>query len=131
MAYLVSITSRGERDLADLYGEIKADQSDAALEWYRALKDSILSLEEQPNRCPLIRKRNKLRHLFYGHKPHVYRVIYRVLEKRKLKCSTSGMAHGGSPKRQIWPKWTLARFDFETNLAPFSSNSFLGGGVAL
>jgi toxin ParE1/3/4 len=83
MAYLVSITSRAERDLADLYGEINADQSDAALEWYRALKDSILSLEEQPNRCPLIRKRNKLRHLLYGHKPHVYRVIYRVLEKRK------------------------------------------------
>ena len=83
MAYLVSITSRAERDLANLYGEINADQSDAALEWYRALKDSILSLEEQPNRCPLIRKRNKLRHLLYGHKPHVYRVIYRVLENRK------------------------------------------------
>jgi plasmid stabilization system protein ParE len=63
MAYLVSITSRAERDLANLYGEINADQSDAALKWYRALKDSILTLEEQPNRCPLIRKRNKLRHL--------------------------------------------------------------------
>jgi toxin ParE1/3/4 len=83
MAYLVSITSRAERDVADLYGEMNADQSDAALKWYQALKDSILSLEEQPNRCPLIRKRNKLRHLLYGHKPHVYRVIYRVLENRK------------------------------------------------
>lgn len=26
---------------------------------------------------------SKLRHLLYGHKPHIYRVIYRVLEKRK------------------------------------------------
>jgi toxin ParE1/3/4 len=97
VAYLVSITSRAERDLADLYGEIKADQSDAALEWYRALKDSILSLEEQPNRCPLIRKRNKLRHLFYGHKPHVYRVIYRVLEKRK-EVEVLHIRHGARRK---------------------------------
>jgi plasmid stabilization system protein ParE len=93
MAYLVSITSRAERDLADLYGEINADQSDAALEWYRALKDSILSLEEQPNRCPLIRKRNKLRHLFYGHKPHVYR----VLEKRK-EVEVLHIRHGARRK---------------------------------
>jgi plasmid stabilization system protein ParE len=83
MAYLVSITSRAERDLADLYGEINAEHSDAALKWYRALKESILSLEEQPNRCPLIRKRKKLRHLLYGHKPRISRVIYRVLENRK------------------------------------------------
>jgi plasmid stabilization system protein ParE len=97
MAYLVSITSRAERDLADLYGEINADQSDAALEWYRALKDSILSLEEQPNRCPLIRKRNKLRHLLYGHKAHVYRVIYRVLEKRK-EVEVLHIRHGAQRK---------------------------------
>jgi len=97
MAYLISIASRAERDLADLYGEINADQSDAALEWYRALKDSILSLEEQPNRCPLIRKRNKLRHLLYGHKPHVYRVIYRVLEKRK-EVEVLHIRHGARRK---------------------------------
>jgi len=97
MAYLISMASRAERDLADLYGEINADQSDAALEWYRALKDSILSLEEQPNRCPLIRKRNKLRHLLYGHKPHVYRVIYRVLEKRK-EVEVLHIRHGARRK---------------------------------
>ena len=91
------MASRAERDLADLYGEINADQSDAALEWYRALKDSILSLEEQPNRCPLIRKRNKLRHLLYGHKPHVYRVIYRVLEKRK-EVEVLHIRHGARRK---------------------------------
>ena len=55
MAYLVSITSRAERDLAQLYLEINAEHSDAALNWYRALKEATLGLEEQPNRCPLIR----------------------------------------------------------------------------
>jgi toxin ParE1/3/4 len=83
MAYLVKITSRAERDLAELYGKINAEHSDAALEWYRGLKEAILSLEERPNRSPVTRRKNELRHLLYGHKPHVYRVIYRVLERSK------------------------------------------------
>jgi mRNA-degrading endonuclease RelE of RelBE toxin-antitoxin system len=52
------------------------------LEWYWGIKKAILSLEQQPNRCQLIRKKDQLRHLLYGRKPHVYRVIYRVLEKQ-------------------------------------------------
>jgi toxin ParE1/3/4 len=83
MAYLVSITSRAERDLADLYGEIDAEYSEAARKWYFGLKQAILSLEQQPNRCPLTRERGNLRQLLYGHKPHVYRVIYRVREKEE------------------------------------------------
>ena len=83
MAYLVSLSSRAERDLARLYGEIHAGRSDAALKWYRGLKDAILSLEQQPNRCPVAPESGKLRHLLYGHKPHIYRAIYRVLEDRK------------------------------------------------
>jgi len=67
MAYLVSITSRAERDLAHLYREINADHSDAALKSNLGLKEAILSLEVQPNRCPVTRRRDKLRHLFYGH----------------------------------------------------------------
>ena len=83
MAYLVNITWRAERDLVQLYSQINANNSDAALKWYLGLKHAILSLEKYPNRCPAIRTRDKLRHLLYGHKPHVYRVIYRVLEKQK------------------------------------------------
>jgi plasmid stabilization system protein ParE len=83
MAYLVNITSRAERDLAQLYQKINAEHSDAAVKWYRGLREDILSLEENPNRCAVIREKGKLRHLLYGHKPHIYRVIYRVLEKQK------------------------------------------------
>lgn len=36
-----------------------------------------------PNRCPVTPEYESLRHLLYGHKPHVYRVIYRILEKHK------------------------------------------------
>jgi plasmid stabilization system protein ParE len=82
MAYRVNITFRAERDLAHLYREINAEHSGAALKWYRGLKESILSLQERPNRCPVTRKRDHLRHLLYGHKPHIYRVIFRVLPKQ-------------------------------------------------
>jgi toxin ParE1/3/4 len=83
MAYLVSVTARAERDLVLLFDAINAERSDAALKWYKGLKKAILSLEEQPNRCPETPENAKLRHLLYGHKPHVYRVIYRVTEKTK------------------------------------------------
>jgi toxin ParE1/3/4 len=83
MAYLVSISSRPQRDLAQIYTRINADDSDAALKWYRGFKSAILSLEEQPNRCPATPENDKLRHLLYGHKPHIYRAIYRVVEKRE------------------------------------------------
>jgi plasmid stabilization system protein ParE len=66
-----------------LYRQINAEYSDTAMEWYLGIREAILSLERQPNRCPLTRRKSKLRHLLYGHKPYVYRVIYRVQEKRK------------------------------------------------
>jgi toxin ParE1/3/4 len=96
-AYLVSITNRAERDLADLYEEIHARHSGAALEWYRGLKLAILSLEHHPSRCPVTRASEKLRHLLYGRKPHVYRVIYRVMEKLK-RVEVLHIRHGARRK---------------------------------
>lgn len=83
MAYLVNLTARAERDLAHLYAEINAQHSDAALRWYRGLTDAILSLEKRPNRCPVTPEKVQLRHLLYGHRPHVYRVIFRVVERER------------------------------------------------
>ncbi|MGH9500757.1 MAG: type II toxin-antitoxin system RelE/ParE family toxin [Terriglobales bacterium] len=97
MAYDVSITSRAERDLACLYEDLNVEHSGAALKWYWGLKRAILSLENRPNRCPLIRKRDKLRHLLYGHKPNVYRVIYRVQEKEK-QVEVLHIRHGARRK---------------------------------
>jgi toxin ParE1/3/4 len=84
MAYLVNTTSHAEWDLARLYRQVNAEHSDMAMRWYLGIKEAILSLEQRPNRCPLTRRKDKLRHLLYGHKPHIYRIIYRVLEKQKL-----------------------------------------------
>lgn len=84
MAYRVSLSVRAQRDLELLFLQIKAEESDAAFKWYLGFKEAILSLEEQPNRCPVTPECDQFRHLLYGNRPHAYRIIYRVLEKQKL-----------------------------------------------
>ncbi len=78
MAYLVKIAARAERDLAALYIEINAEESERARQWYVKLKASIFGLGEMPDRHPITRESKRLRHLLFGHKPHVYRVIFRI-----------------------------------------------------
>ena len=97
MEYLVDITLHAERDLACLYRQVNAEYSDAAMKWYWGIKEAILSLEQHPNRGSLTREKDKLRHLLYGHKPNVYRVIYRVLEKLK-KVEVLTIRHGARRK---------------------------------
>jgi toxin ParE1/3/4 len=96
MAYLVRIASRAERDLVSLYEEINAPDS-AARRWYRGLKQAILSLAERPNRCPVTPENRRLRHLLYGEKPHLYRVIYRV-DGRRRQVDVLHIRHGARRK---------------------------------
>jgi len=83
MAYDVRILPRAERDLDELFEEINVQYSEAALKWYGGLAEAIFSLQDHPARCPIIRKRDRLRHLLYGEKPNVYRVIFRILERQE------------------------------------------------
>lgn len=83
MAYVVRIANRAERDLGALYDFIHAAESMAALRWYEGLKRAILSLATHPHRCPATPENHRLKHLLYGGKPHVYRVIYRVNDRQK------------------------------------------------
>ena len=93
MAYLIDITARAKRDLYSVFEEIHASGSEAALNWYRGLYAAILTLERQHNRCPSKRENSNLRHLLYGHKPHIYRVIYRVL-KKQMQVNVLHIRHG-------------------------------------
>jgi len=97
MAYAVNITSRAERDLADLYERINAENSDVALQWYWGLKQTIVTLRKHPNRCPVTGEGGKLRHLLYGRKPHVYRVIFRVRDGQK-QVEVLHIRHGARRK---------------------------------
>jgi toxin ParE1/3/4 len=81
MAYLVNVSLRAEEDLAGIYAAINADSSDSAFRWFQGLERAILTLEENPERCPVTPEDANLRHLLHGKKPHVYRVIYRLVHK--------------------------------------------------
>ena len=83
MAYRVKIMPRAQRDLTDLYVRVGARSIDAVHIWYRGLRQVIRSLKDNPQRCPTTPESEDFRHLLYGNKPHIYRVIYRVLEKQK------------------------------------------------
>ena len=83
MAYRVKITPRAQRDLAGIYRSIDAPSSGAAVSWYLGLRDAIRSLRLRPNRCPETPEDKGLRHLLYGNRPYVYRVIYRVVESQQ------------------------------------------------
>jgi plasmid stabilization system protein ParE len=88
MAYLVELSVRAEQDLDEIFNRISAgDSADAAL-WYFGLEKAINTLRSLPRRCPIIPESNTtkvgLRHLLYGSKRDVYRVIYDIDEPRKL-----------------------------------------------
>jgi toxin ParE1/3/4 len=81
MAYLVKVMPRAERDLNAIYVAINAEHSDAAFRWFNGLERALLTLEDFPTRCPVTAEDAQLRHLLFGTRPHVYRVIYRILER--------------------------------------------------
>jgi toxin ParE1/3/4 len=97
MAYLINITARASRDMAQLYDDINAPDSEVAERWYMGLKQSILSLEQLPKRCAATPENRKLRHLLYGDNPHIYRVIYRILERKK-RVEILHIRHGARRK---------------------------------
>jgi len=87
MAYLVELTLRAERDLAYLYDRISGDDSIAAARWFKGLEQAIYTLERFPRRCSLApesrKAKRRLRHLLYGAKRDVYRVIFEIDEPRQ------------------------------------------------
>ena len=88
MTYRVELTARAARDLNLLYEEKHAAESRAAARWFNGLEKAVYTLEVYPLRCAAAPESKKakrsLRHLLYGKKPHVYRVIYEIDERNKL-----------------------------------------------
>jgi mRNA-degrading endonuclease RelE of RelBE toxin-antitoxin system len=65
-----------------------ADLSVAAHRWFNGIEKAVCTLEAQPYRRPAApesaKAKRALRHLLYGRKPHVYRIIYEIDEPRKV-----------------------------------------------
>ena len=83
MEYEVSFSRRAEIDLDLLFLKIDAENSEAALKWYLGLREAVLSLDMNPSRCPVTPESKSHRHLLYGRRADMYRVIFRIFERTK------------------------------------------------
>jgi toxin ParE1/3/4 len=93
MKYLVRLTGRALRDLEATYNFVEGDASHHAFAWFNRLAKAIYSLERFPGRGLVIPENKKLRHLLFGKKPHIYRIIYAV-DKRRHVVNVLHIRHG-------------------------------------
>jgi mRNA-degrading endonuclease RelE of RelBE toxin-antitoxin system len=96
VAYGVEITARAERDLADIYRRIQAETSPLAAKWFNGMARAMSSLDRYPKRAPIAPENRALRHLLYGKKPYVYRIIFKIDEEN----STVYILHIRPPRRE-------------------------------
>lgn len=79
--YNVEITVAAERDVEEIWTYIAADSPENATAFIVRLEEQIDSLEQFPERCPLIPENEQLgtayRHLLHG----AYRTIFRIAGK--------------------------------------------------
>jgi plasmid stabilization system protein ParE len=104
MAYRVELAARAARDLEILYEEKHVAESQTAARWFNGLEEAVHALADYPERCPMApearRMKRKIRHLLYGNKPHIYRVVYDIDERRKTVWILT-IRHGA--RRQLKP----------------------------
>jgi len=80
MAYRIELTIGAGRNLKRIYEHVDAEDSGQAHVWFNGLESTILSLDEHPARGATIPEDRTLRHLLYGTKPNIYRIIYGIDE---------------------------------------------------
>jgi plasmid stabilization system protein ParE len=99
LTFVVEITDLALAEAADYVHFIREAKKEpqSAEEWFRALLAAIFSLEEQPERCPLIPERHdfgvEIRHLIY----FSHRIIFSV--DHHGKYVTVQRIYHGSRKR--------------------------------
>jgi len=53
--------------------------------WFEALEEAVASLSKFPERCSLAPESTafpyEVRHLLYGHRPHIYRILFTIRDK--------------------------------------------------
>jgi plasmid stabilization system protein ParE len=83
MAFLVELTAEAEREADAILEWLLAHHAgDTGIRWFSALEHAMASLSEFPERCALAPEDKafpfEVRHMLYGHKPHVYRILFRI-----------------------------------------------------
>jgi len=101
MTYRVELTERANRDLRRIFQYINADSSPQASVWFNALEAAILSLDQHPERSPVPPENRALRHLLFGKKPNIYRIIF-MIDRRAQIGSVLHIRRGARRPLQRW-----------------------------
>ena len=83
MAFRVEVTPKAKRDANAIVEWLLSQHAgEAGLRWFRRLEEAVASLSEFPGRCRLAPENVsvpfEMRQLLYGHKPHVYRILFSI-----------------------------------------------------
>jgi plasmid stabilization system protein ParE len=97
MVYSVNLTARAVRNIRAIYKFINADNSAPAARWFDGLEEAVFSLDRHPQRGQAIPEDHALRHLLYGNKPHIYRIVYSIDDTRKT-VTVLTIRHGARSK---------------------------------
>jgi plasmid stabilization system protein ParE len=86
MTFRVETTAAAEQDADAVLDWLLSEHAgDAGIRWFLAMQDAIASLARFPLRCPLAPENAvfpfEVRHLLYGHRPHVYRILFMIEDK--------------------------------------------------
>lgn len=88
MKFKVVLQRHARRDIWGVHGWIAERAPLAADKWLDNLQAKIKTLEDAPDRCPLVAERHRLhfdvRELLHGHKPYIFRIIF-VIDGRVVR----------------------------------------------
>lgn len=87
MAYKIVVLPEAEIEIKQAFSYISEHAPEAAIRWYRCVREAIESISEMPARCPVTPESAKLnfeiRHLLYGKRPGIYRIVFRIAEEEQ------------------------------------------------
>jgi plasmid stabilization system protein ParE len=83
MAFRVRTTAKAKRDLDEILEWLLSQEAgETGLRWFQGLHQAVATLADSPQRCALAPENSvfpfEVRHLLYGRKPHVYRILFTI-----------------------------------------------------
>ncbi len=83
MTFRVEMSAEAQRDAQEILAWLWSQGAgETGIRWFLEMEDAIASLSRFPKNCPLARENVRfsfeVRQLFYGRKPHVYRILFTV-----------------------------------------------------
>ena len=107
MAYRIEFRPRAEQDLETLFRQFVQQSIIRGPRWVSGLEDTIYSLGEMPERCPVVRQFSRplvaVRRILYGRHPHVYKVYFTVESKTVWILHIRAGARKEPARREILP----------------------------